>query len=73
MPLPRDRASIDALPYRLDYGHWGLTASIGDPRYPTIIAYAGFPVGSRGPIDPPHVQDETFGRLDAAARAALAA
>lgn len=66
--LPRTRTGIDALPYRLEYGHWGLTASIGDPRHPTILATADFPVSSRGPFDPPAVQDRVFAELDAKAR-----
>lgn len=69
--LPRTREAIDSLPYRLSYGHWGLTASIGDPRYPTILATASFPVSTRGPFDPPDVQDKVFSELDYKARAAL--
>ena len=71
LSLPRTRAAIDALPYRLEYGHWGLTASIG--QYPNIriLASAYFPCGTRGPFDPPAVQDRVFAELDAAARIAL--
>lgn len=71
--LPRTREALDALPYRLEYGHWGLTASTGDPRHPIILATACFPVGNCGPFDPPHVQDRVFAELDAKARAALEA
>lgn len=73
MPFPRTRQEIDALPYRLQYGHWGLTASTGDARAPKILATANFPVSTRGPFDPPHVQDAVFAELDGKARAALEA
>lgn len=71
--LPRTREALDALPYRLQYGHWGLTASVGDPRAPKILATSNFPVGNCGPFDPPAVQDRVFAELDKKARAALGA
>lgn len=71
---PRTREAIDALPYRIEYGHWGMTAWVGggwgNPG--KMLAQAFFPVGNCGPYDPPEVQDRVFTELDAAARLALA-
>lgn len=67
----RNGLGFDDLPYRVEYGHWGMTASCGDPRHPCILATVNFPVGSRGPHDPPNVRDSVFTQLDALARAAL--
>lgn len=69
---PRTPEGIQALPYRLEYGHWGMTASTIHEGQLTILAYAGFPVGSRGPYDPPEVKDRVFAELDAKARTKLA-
>lgn len=73
MALPRTRSEIDALPYRLQYGHWGLTASKMENGVIRILATANFPVGVCGPFDPPEIQDRVFDVLDRQARLALAA
>lgn len=72
--LPKTRSEIDGLPYRLSYGHWGLSAWIGGGwgQPGERIAEAFFPVGARGPFDPLEVRNRVFAELDAKARAALA-
>lgn len=74
MKMPRSREEIDALPYRLEYGHWGINAWSNKTGYDPgrLLASVQFPVTTRGPYDPPHVQDQCFTELDAAARKALA-
>lgn len=75
MSYPRTPEAIAALPYRLSYGHWGMSAWTPDKCWGIpgeMLAYVAFPVSTRGPFDPPEVQDRVFVELDGAARAALA-
>lgn len=75
MAYPRTRQAIEALPYKLNYGHWGLEARLPDVGWGQPgkqLAEVSFPVSTRGPYDPPDVQDRCFDELDRKARAALA-
>jgi hypothetical protein len=62
-------------PYRLYFGHWGITAwspAVAERGNPgRLLAEVFFPVGNCGPIDPPPVRDRLLTELDAKARAVL--
>jgi len=63
---------VTGKPYRVQFGHWGITASDGDPRWPRILGYVGYPVGAQGPCDGGNIKDRCLAELDAIALAALA-
>lgn len=70
---PATSVEVDALPYRPDWGHWGITAwSKPEPGERTRkLAEVTFPIGGTGPYDPIEVKRERFAELHAAAVAAL--